>query len=416
MLPENLSKSLFKPTIKVTETSMIANSRAESAVVQPVPELLEGVAKPSWYRLQRRGWWAWNEIQALETEQLLATIAASNKPRTSELIDTIANYQPGNWNYEWVKRAVGLQTLAQQVAEGEDPTAAIDLYMQASFCASIAAYPHLRGDELAANAQTLVHTNYRAAGALLRPKLQELKVPFKGKRISCYLHLPQDNSPCPVVMVSGGIDNLQTEFWRVYRDYLAPQGFAMLTVDLPGAGSNWPWRIGQDSSEIHQAVLTYLEQVPWVDSNRVAIMGARFGGNIAARLAFIEPKRVKAAVCIGAGANLIFTDHKRFNLLPQMLKDCLANRMGLDAANVESLYYRCHSLSLKSQGLLGATRTSVPLLSMGHKDDHICPAADIELLANSSKNGESYIAKDSQIFDLQHRLIKHASEWLVKIL
>ena len=39
--------------------------------------------------------------------------------------------------------------------------------------------------------------------------------------------------------------------------------------------------------------------MPWIDHTRVGVMGFRFGGNIAVRLAYIYPKLIKGVVALG---------------------------------------------------------------------------------------------------------------------
>ncbi len=59
-----------------------------------------------------------------------------------------------------------------------------------------------------------------------------------------------------------------------------------------------------DAKSGHQPVasaraLRHLENVPWIDHTRVAAFGFRFGANIAVRLGYLEPQRLKAVACLG---------------------------------------------------------------------------------------------------------------------
>jgi esterase FrsA len=68
----------------------------------------------------------------------------------------------------------------------------------------------------------------------------------------------------------------------------------MLTLDMPSIGFSSKWTLNQDTSLLHQHALRHLENVPWVDHTRVAAFGFRFGANIAVRLGYLEPQRLKA--------------------------------------------------------------------------------------------------------------------------
>lgn len=73
----------------------------------------------------------------------------------------------------------------------------------------------------------------------------------------------------------------------------------MLTVDMPSIGFSSKCKLTQDTSMLHQYVLQHLSNVPWVDHTRVAAFGFRFGANIAVRLGYLEPQRLKAVACLG---------------------------------------------------------------------------------------------------------------------
>ncbi len=407
-MKENLSEILFKPRINVVETSTVSNSEAAQLTAHGQDE------SRKWYRVLRREYWAWLGLDPIETESLFATIAMSDKPRTSELLDTVGGYQSGNWNYEWMQRAVKCQVAAKEAAQQEQKEQAKQQYLLASYSATIAAYPHFKGDDLATTAQALAHTNFVAAMEHSPYHCKVIEIPVDNKRVPCYLHLPDTDSVKPVVLVSGGLDTIQTELYPFFERFLAPAGFAMLCVDLPGAGHCSHWRLQQDSSRIHLAILDYLPEIPWVDHGRVAMLGYRFAGNVAARLAFIAAERLRAIVTIGAPVDRLFTDVQRFQSLPQMYQDCLANRSGVNSANKESLFYRCLPLSLKTQGLLGGARTPIPMFVVGRKNDLISPEADLSLLSSASRNCQVQLLKELDSLENYDQIFTEVTHWLQK--
>ncbi len=404
----NLSEILFKPRINVVETSTVSNSGAAQLTAHGRNEANK------WYRILRREYWAWLGLDPIETESIFATIAMSDKPRTSELLDTVGGYQPGNWNYEWMQRAVKFQVAAKEAAQQQQKEQALQQYLLASYSATIAAYPHFKGDDLATTAQALAHTNFVAAMQHSPYQCKVIDIPVDNKKVPCYLHLPDTDSVKPVVLVSGGLDTIQTELYPFFERFLAPAGFAMLCVDLPGAGYCSHWRLQQDSSRIHLSILDYLPQIPWVDDKRVAMLGYRFAGNVAARLAFIAPERLCAIVTIGAPVDRLFTDVQRFQSLPQMYQDCLANRSGVNSVNKESLFYRCLPLSLKTQGLLGGSRTPTPMFVVGRKNDLVSPEADLSLMSSASQNSKVELLKELDSLENYDQIFAEVTHWLQK--
>ncbi|WP_409420739.1 esterase FrsA [Pseudaeromonas sp. ZJS20] len=409
----NLSEKLFSHQRKIQETSMISNS-AEPLCVSPGEQvLLEGLCSSAWYRLLRRAFWIWQGAEPIEIEEILARIANSESKRThDQLLDTVQGYLPGNWIYEWSQTAGQYQKLGKELERVGEQRRAKAAYLKATRYYSIASYPHLKGDELAEQAQLLANQAYREAGRLFKVPLKLIKVPFRGKEILGYLHLPVEDRPVPIVMVSGSIDSLQMDFYRFFKEHLKPLGIGMLSLDMPGIGYASHWPLVQDSSRLHQAVLHHIKDLPWVDSQRIGMVGFRLAGNIAARLAYLEPAHLKLAVCIGPGLNQYFMDPALFNRSPPMMRASLANRLGEDAVNWDNLQTQCQVFSLKRQGLVGVTRTRVPILSIGHKQDFICPESDIRTLASSSHYGKAVVMDKLPMKEVFEKALSETCDWL----
>lgn len=410
-----LTEKLFAEKMRSVETSAVANSNAHSCEHEVVEELLDGSVHSSFYRLLRKAYWAWQGQDPVETEELIARIASNDSQRTCDaLIDTVKGYKSGNWIYEWNALAAQAFNKASSFLEQGDKFQAKNHFFAAARYCTIASYPHLKGDRMAEQSQLLAANYYHEAGKLLTPSMKKLQIPYGKKHITGYLHLPFDHEIAPVVIVSGGVDSLQFDFYRLFTDYLKPQGLAMLSIDMPGIGSSSHIELEQNTSCLHQATLDYLPQVPWVDEHRVGIIGSRLGGNIAVRLAYLEPQRLKAAVSIGGAVHSIFDDMERFNKLPRMLKDSLASRLGVDAGNIQLLFKKCQPLSLKRQGLLAGSKSKLPLLSIAADDDLICPNSDQDLIKRASWQGELERFKDPEVFDLYHKALKKSAQWLAK--
>lgn len=412
---KNLSETLFnkvKP-FKVHETSTVSNSGSSLPCEPQEQFLIDGLCTPSWFRILRRAFWIWQGADMIEMEDVLARIATSDGVRTNpQQLDTVQGFVPGNWCYEWSQLAGLHNRKAKEAEDAVQPRLARKEYFMAARYYSIASYPHLKGDELAEQAQVMANIAYREGGHLLPVPLKELKVPFRGKEIKGYLHLPHDDHPVPLVMVTGAIDSLQLDFILLFKNVLAPLGIGMLSLDLPGCGYSSQWPLVEDSSRLHQAVLQYLKDVPWVDDQRIGMIGFRLGGNVAVRLAYLEQLRMKAVVCIGPGMHNYFTDPTQFALSPPMMRASLANRLNMDAADWEELQKKCQVFSLKRQGLAGVTKTRVPILSMGHRRDFICPEADIRLLASSSLNGKAVVLDKEPVKEQMNRMMSEIGEWL----
>ncbi|CAH8215995.1 esterase FrsA [Vibrio aestuarianus] len=403
---KNLSETLFQKHKQAKETSALIRYMPSSQEVLDNKKQQEGYA---WYRNLRRLQWIWQGIDPVEQEEVLAKIASSKHSRThDEWLDTVMGYHGGNWSYEWTKLGMRHQKRANNKQSEE---AANELF-SASLCFSIAGYPHLKNDNLSLQAQVLANSAYSEASKLTSYVIKQIEVPYKNKKIIVNLHLPNTDRPHPVIMVSAGLDSLQTDMWRLFRDYLAPRDIAMITIDMPSVGHSSHWPLTEDSSCLHQAVLHELSRLPWVDHQKVGLVGFRFGGNSMIRLSFLESDKIKACVSLGAPVHDIFTSPTKLKQMPKMYLDVLASRLGKEAVDIDSLSRQMMAWSLKVQGFLSSRRTKVPILALGLEGDPISPYSDNQLVALFSEYGKAKQIKSKTISQGYEQSLDLAIKWL----
>ncbi len=417
-MSENLSEKLFSRKYKVQETSSIIPNSSTKKKHMIDNGVMEGEEKESWYRLLKFLQWAWQGVEIIECYEVLAKIAASKNKRTDDcLLDSVIDFHSGNWAYEWIQLGMKHQKQGATFAKNKENEKAQKSYYISSQFYSIASYPHLKTDELSIQAQVMAFSSYRKSFEYNnKALLKEVKFQFQKKDVTCFLHLPDDTQIHSVVIVTGGLEALQCDFFKMFEEHLAPAGVAMLTIDLPGVGFSSHVKLEQNSSNLHQALVEHIKDVPWIDHDRIALMGIRFGGNISTRLAFLEPKIVKSVVALGPPVDSIFDKFENFKKLPPMLLDCIASRMQLPNSDPATLYHNCVPFSLVKQGLLFSRKIKTPLLSVGHKHDLLCNDKDLQLIANSSSKGETHIINKTPIFDSYLKSLIYSTKWLTKYL
>ncbi|ATO34372.1 Esterase FrsA [Dickeya dianthicola] len=411
MVKANLSETLFKPSVKHQETSTLIQRSRNVAGAAAMQSALEGENTGNWYRMINRLLWIWRGVHPWEIEEVLSRIAASQAARSDDQrLDTVIGYRGGNWIYEWVAQGMRWQQRAGQHAQGE---LAGQYWLNAANLYSIAAYPHLKGDELAEQAQALANRAYEEAAAQLPYELKTLTFPIEGGgQLTAFLHLPaQESAPFPTVLMCGSLDMLQCDYHRLFQDYLAPAGVAMLTVDMPSVGFSSRWKLDQDSSFLHQQVLRALPDVPWIDHTRVGAFGFRFGANIAVRLAYLEAGRLRAVACLGPIVHHLLCDALRQQQVPDMFMDVLASRLGMTYSSDAALLVEMGRYSLKTQGLLGR-RCPTPMFSGYWKDDLISPKEESMLIVNSSQQGKLLSLNFSPVYQTFHLALQQMTDWL----
>ncbi|WP_159738108.1 esterase FrsA [Vibrio atypicus] len=403
---KNLSETLFVKHKQAKETSALTRYMPSSETFLEEKRETDGY---KWYRNLRRMQWSWQGIDPIEIEAVLAKIAASKHSRThDQWLDTVMGYHSGNWTYEWTKLGMLHQKRSGEL-KGED---AADEMFNASLCFSIAGYPHLKGDNLAIQAQVLASSAYAEAAKKTQYTVKRLEIPYQNKRIVAHLHLTSTDKPQPVVIVSAGLDSLQTDLWTLFRDHLAKKGIAMLTVDMPSIGHNTHWNLTEDTSCLHQAVLNELFSIPWVDHHKVGLIGFRFGGNAMVRLSFIEPDKIKACVSIGAPIHDVLSSPEKLKQMPKMYLDVLASRLGKSAVDIHSLSSQLMAWSLKVQGILTSRKTKVPILAMSLEGDPVSPFSDNQLVALFSDYGKAKKVSAKTITQGYEQSLDLAIKWL----
>ncbi|MDR0806964.1 MAG: esterase FrsA [Enterobacteriaceae bacterium] len=410
MPQDNLSEVLFKPSFKQPETSTLVKRSVpmtDSAHIS-----LDGQNQPNWYRMMNKPLWAWRGVDLLEVEDVLARIAASGNERTSDhLLDTVVGYRSGNWIYEWATEGMRWQKAALDIA-ASDPDKAGDLWLKACNLFSIASYPHLRGDLLAQQVELLADRAYREAANYLPYQLKSLEFKVDGGTLTGFLHLPQaGNAPYPTVLMCGGLDNLQNDYYQLFRQYLAPKGIAMLCVDLPSIGFSSKWTLTEDTSLLHRQVLNQLNQVAWIDDQRVVALGVRFGANVAVRLGYLETRRLRGVACVGAIVHEMFVNREIQRLMPAMYRDIIASRLKMDSTSDNSLYIELGRYSLKTQGLLGR-RCPVPMCAVSFEKDVISPISESKLISTSTNDGKLINVASTPLVSNLNRGLEQLTAWI----
>jgi esterase FrsA len=126
---------------------------------QPIQSALSGNVD-HWYRLINRLMWIWRGVTPQEILDVQARIVMSEAERTDpELFDTVVGYRGGNW----IRMGETGDAVAAKGRAGSRSAASGRHWLHASNLYSIAAYPHIKGDELAEQAQALANRAYEEA-------------------------------------------------------------------------------------------------------------------------------------------------------------------------------------------------------------------------------------------------------------
>lgn len=349
--------------------------------------------------------WVWGGAEPAMIDSILARIRSASGERSNpDQYDTISDYGPGHWTYEFVAVADAEFERGEAAAQLGNTEAAFDAFYTASTYYQIAKFPFIRNEDyphfLAAYQSSMAA--YERAGQYLDVPLEIVEIPYETGKIRGYLHLTSTalERPAPIVFISGGIDTFKVEHYPMVKA-LNEAGMSALVVDLPGVGESNFVEASFEHDQVYSAFLDKVSTDPRIDGNRAGVWATSWGGNAAARLAFTDERfdavvsacgPIHEALAIPTWVARISPNTIRGSVPPVVL-DVVTDRLGLpsplQSADTVQLTKRIRKFSLIEQGFVnGETRAAVPVLAINTDDDGVAPPEDLEALIASAETGE----------------------------
>ena len=244
---------------------------------------------------------------------------------------------------------------------------------------------------------------YRKAAKYLEVPLEVVELPFGDKKLVGYLQVPPGVKKPPVVMHWGGVDGWKEDRQRA-SSVLHKRGIATLAIDMPGTGENPVLYPDPSAERTYTAFIDYIAARKDVDGSRLAVWGGSFGAYWAARLAYVEHKRLRGAVFHGGNVHIGFqkewlapaftTGGATYLFGAGSLLEARGNAMG--TKTVEEFIAIAPQFSLKTMGLLD--KPCAPILGINGKLDDQAPVDDIYLLMEHGQ------PKSARVYPLGHHM------------
>lgn len=334
-----------------------------------------------------------------------------------KVAESLASLDGDEWARAWSEWGHRYEAEGDALAKkGGDRNALCALYLLSFNYFRVARYPcpTTPGKETAYRSSLRV---FRKAAQHFDPPLEIVEIPFEGKSLIGYLQLPRGVPRPPVVMHWGGVDGWKEDRTRAHSA-MHEAGLAGFAVDMPGTGENPVIYTDPSAERTFSAFIDYLLTRKDLDATRLGVWGGSYGGYWAAKLAFVEAKRLKGAVFHGSNVHYGFqekwlrpalTEKASAAIMgPRQLFESRARAMGV--RSLEEFLEAAPKLSLLTQGLLD--RPSAPLLGVNGKLDDQAPVEDIYLLMEHGNPKEARVypegghmgrgggVKDDEIRDL----------------
>lgn len=209
-----------------------------------------------------------------------------------------------------------------------------------------------------------------------------VRIPFEGGAIVGYLQLPKRSGPAPVVVSIGGLDEYKEYGVEHSSARLLQAGLGFLSLDMPGTGEA-PVKMEIGAEREIVAAIDYIAGRPEIDPTRIAINGASAGGYWSALMAYLEPKRIRAAVVRGGPIHEYFQadwQHKSWGTSEYLfgLKEARMTVYGFKSGEDEKFLAVLPTFSLQTRGIL--EKPSAPMLIVNGEKDTQVPISDLYLL------------------------------------
>jgi pimeloyl-ACP methyl ester carboxylesterase len=300
------------------------------------------------------------------------------------------------WAREWSRFGERYEAEGDALAKsGGDRKQLGSLYLLAFNYFRIARYPCPTS---AITQQAYEHSlrAFRKAAKYFDPPLEIIEVPFEGRKLVGYLQVPPRVARPPVVMHWGGVDGWKEDRQRAHPRFFEA-GLAGFAIDMPGTGENPVLYTDPKAERTFSALIDYLLTRKDIDATRLGVWGGSYGGYWAAKLAFVEAKRLKGAVFHGSNVHYGFQEKWLRPALTERASAAIFGPIGLFQArsramgvqSLEEFLAVAPKLSLMQQGLLD--QASAPLLCVNGKLDDQAPVDDIYLLLEHGTPKEARI-------------------------
>lgn len=171
--------------------------------------------------------------------------------------------------------------------------------------------------------------------------VERVAIPAGADTVHGYRCLPPGDAPCPVVIVTNGLEGTVQELLIPLLRYHAA-GLGVLVMEMPGSYA-YTEPMAPASDVIYRRVIDAVAGDSRVDAERIGMVGVSFGGYWAARMAASD-RRLVCAVACGAPTHHSFRPKLG---LPEVIIDALASVTG--ATTPVGLLRRLRALSLQDR-------------------------------------------------------------------
>jgi dienelactone hydrolase len=271
---------------------------------------------------------------------------------------------------------------ARAAEEGGSPVTARDNYFMAAIHWGSAQWSHYQNDATNLTYNKRKRDCYTRYAALADHRIEPVMIPFRGKVLPGWFHLPPQykGGRIPVVISFPGMDTYKEVFVALKGDRWLERGIAVLALDGPGQAEcrvlgltvsmeNW--------AAVGKAAVDWLIARPEIDSERIGAFGNSFGSFFVTIVTANEP-RIRA--CVANSNNLEPGFHAIFEEASTTYKKRFMYMAGFTDEAAFDAFRR--TLTWAGQ----AEKIRVPYLCVAGEWDELSPMVHTERMLSTMNN------------------------------
>jgi dienelactone hydrolase len=204
-----------------------------------------------------------------------------------------------------------------QAAEAEESrVTARQNYFIAAILYAAAQWPHDENNEKNVSLNERKRECYTRYATYADHKVEAAWIPFEGKALPAWLHLPvgYDGGRIPAVVSIPGMDSFKEVGVAMYGDRWLARGIAVLAIEGPGQYESAVLGIHVSMAnwiKAGRAIMDWMVARPEIDAERIGVTGQSFG-SFFAPIMCAQERRFKAcavgATCLEPGFHTIFEE------------------------------------------------------------------------------------------------------------
>lgn len=379
-------KYLVLFTLVVASFTARAEEAIEIASFKSQEEMVDG-----WYHRHEYETWATMGAERSVVDGILQRVEDAGGKRSDPLlVDTVIDYGPGNWIFEWSQAGEFSMSAAKAFEADGSSDAAFKSYEQAIAYFTVASWPHLglKNDKAAL---ARARDAYLSAGSYLERPVEHVEFSVGKTSSKGYLHLPAGEGPFPLLIFTHGSDVTKEDALGFFTDELSARKIGLLTVDLPGIGEASHIPIQDGSDLVLAGAMGYAKGLGSIAQDQIYVAGASFGGNAAARFFFNHDAAGVVSMC-GPLHRPFVAPPEVYDALPALTIDGVKSRLGILGQSNTELAEVIPALSLKVQGYAESdSKISTPLFIFTNNRDPVAPLEDLDLLESRAENVDKIV-------------------------